>query len=1106
MRYFFKILVLDLLPETARESGFDSDLEGVFSHWLGQLDQFNDVPGVSIMNAEITLDPDTIVNVEFWMVKNLSTVDLGDAFKGSDSIMLFVNPDDTNTEEIITEYMSIIRREFHFLPMMVVGYDPSQPFTPLCLDLARRVWSSYTCEYMNVNRSSNHGLRNVVHVLLEGVVKYPICGPIHHNTAWLRTSVVWQVLDGIVHGNPGRSEMEFLGRKFYMLHVIAKERKRVEAMLLGAISSRWFELSSRFRLASRVSESLGDERRVKKMKVKHLNYLLDQGNGKYSRRDFKGAAILFENAGHWNRIEGVDFSIMDDIFKKSMDAYASAYDYARVIGLLDQVRDPATYLLELEPKISLGIELLEKKNLLEKANTQLGLITRIFLKLDLGETAREFAEWHARVKLSLLKEKIRQKFIGDSLLLINEIKSLDEKYHLGFTIPDKCIAAVSVFLIERQEFQEFENILPMISDSDIAKNLSNRRTSKEEELEREERQRAEIAKKSVLDRLLVYHDEEKRDALAYATQRRKILFDMIERGTTERARHFMVVNARWLREMGQDDIANDLVFQVSQYMLNHELLITLKELKEFLDEERMKSLATEIIHHARMLVTIDKDNTSLSNYLLHYFKELQRHHFYQEADKLKPIILDRLLEESELLSQDLTPTTATIILGKMESMKQLLGTWNFENHASLDTDRVLISLIEYWFNTGDISQVEHHLNDMNDLDARKKFTYRLNRIQAEKETGKEDIISTNQRKKELHETCKQMRVSYLAAKNALGNDRSKRRELLANLKQQGKIPEKLPCFTRTLENLEKNLKELARNQQELLAWLLDQRMYKEASLAALVKLLITIKEGHLEEIDATSKFINSYPEYVTRKLDEVRGHEILNLVMDCIRMENGSLIRDAFAILENFPLIAGERALIHMIMGREVPEHVFVERDDSKQLALRRKINDILPALLEMATMQLEPLHESLLLKRRILKKEGKITGFEQLQAGKFDKASMLYQDEVHEFLDQDQPLQAWASLWASFFALIKGGDKYQSAITTLRNVLKIIEKSGKVKDHLMLRLMELCFTCMEMGFSAELQEVSTLIDMLPLLQQERYMLDVENFFRNAFKKEKYEG
>ncbi|MHA1679375.1 MAG: hypothetical protein ACTSUE_00045, partial [Promethearchaeota archaeon] len=991
MRYFFKIIALSLL-DTGGDSG--RLLNELFTVIDSRDDEFLEVPGVSIKNAEIDLDGETVINAEFWLVDDVTTVNIEEAFKGSDGIILCVDPGNEQAASMTRDYLDIIRREFHFLPALILGLAPGAPVSEFNREFARDVWNHYTCEYMNVNRSFLPAFRDVVDVLMRGIVKTPASGPVNHDNAWIRVPVMWDVLNSRLETTSSDDDMEFMGRNFYALYNLALHRGKLEAHVLGSIASKWLEMSGQYLLAFKVSDELGDASRAKFLKKKYLNSLIDAGNDLYGQRRFKEAALSYEKAAHWNRVEGVDHAIGDNIFKKAMDAWASAIDYEKIIDLLPQVSAPATFLATLKSKIAIGLDVLERKHLLEKANYQLGTITRMYLKHDLRDTALEFAARHARVKLDLLREKIRDKFVGDSLLLIEQLKELNDTLSTDFEIPDECIAAVSRFLIDRASFQEFEKLLSLVRDKGVLRDLAKQRIAKEQEISDAEKRRDELLKRGVYERLSAYLEEERLDATRYAMKRRKILFDTVQQGREEKAFHFLLITAKWLVDIGQGDIAADLTRQVLNFLVTNDFKFDFQSVQGFLPVEMLSAVAAGILEHSRHLVEADNDDVYLSSFLEHYFGELQEHNFYDEANEMKLLVVNRLGKECEMLVKDINEQSVNVILEKLEQIDKFTHTWKLDKKTGLNRDPVLEKIIQFWIDTRQLENVSKYLNTLDNLELKKKFTYQLNRIHSEDMERKVGDQKLQERVRLLEDRYKEIRLSLLAGQHGLSESRRRRKEVLDGMVGAGKVPSKLACMMVDEKQITRDLKQLQANQMVLLKHAMDQRMQEEAATSLVVLALLALKSNRLESIDDALQTFQSYPDYVRKKIEDRLGFALVLLIQDAIKAEKGSMLVEAAFLAELLPIIKGERVLAYSIAGKAIPPSILVVSLDPKISSFKRKVDDVLPALIELVSMELEPTRESMVVKRQLLAKKGSLESLECIAQGKIEKVPLHYQHE----------------------------------------------------------------------------------------------------------------
>ncbi len=1086
-RYFFKIPFIALLGE-----GGATVLDEACGILNTVEDTVNVVPGVSIRNAEIDLDKDTQVGAEFWLVKDVTKVDFEDAMKGSDGILVIVDPAADPGAATTLEYAGIIEKSVRFLPTMVALVDTDGQATFFDDAFIKHIWERRVVECMAFNRSAPGRFIEIIKTLLRGIVEHPEAGPVNMDTVWLRGGIIWEVMARKIEGDVTRDDQVFLGRNFHVLSLVAKTRKKLDALVLGSIGARWLEMAAEYLLAARVCEQLGEKTRAQFLKKKHLQYQMNQAAALHAQHKFRDAALKYQEMAYWNRNEYVDPATAEDLFIKAIDAWASIFEFDRIPDLLRQIKAPATHLATLKEKITRGIDYLASQQLLDKANFQLDSITTLYLKHDLRDSATELAKRHAQVKLDLLKEKVAQKFIGDSLVLLDEIVSLRERMDIPVPVPDQQLAAICVYLIENMSFHEFENVIALVQDQLTIKQLSARRVAKEKEAEIEAQQNQETLKKSAFERLLVYHKEEKDDALQYARSRRKLLIDMASQGHPDRAASFLSINAVWLRDLDHQDIAADLVYQVAEHLVKCGSILDLKSVLGFLPPERQEDFMTSIVQHIKSRPAAEGDN-DFSKFIEYYQAQARNKNFHAQADELASRLAAAYLNEARMASKERNLKSILLALGKMEKYKVVLATLGGKEAQPANTDDIIESVIDFYFATNDLKPIDDLINQLTDIDKKKRVTARLVQIDQEEALKREGELKKQEASRTLIEDLQEVKRVLMLEKHLLQARRAEREELLLGWKADKKIAEMLPCFMTEPSQVLAAIERIEKNEQLAMQFFAKDGNHVELALSVLVSQLLALKRNDLDGAAKQLDSADSLAPDLKLKVTRLPAWRVASLLVKAISMEAGSGIVEAVLLAELLPLVLAERALGYMVLDKPVPPGILVRREKVVVDDLKKNLDDVLPVIVEVVGMDMEPVLEAARMRRQMLAREGRLQGLPELKKGKhLDKAAMLYQGEAFTFLDAGDLPMGWASLWTAIMILVRGKSDVKDITAVVKNVARLYKDKKTIADNLMMNGLGLFLKCIERKAFDKLRAFTGIFELLPLLDDERQLFDIK--------------
>ncbi|MHA1792517.1 MAG: hypothetical protein ACTSVI_07720 [Promethearchaeota archaeon] len=1098
-QYFFKI---SILPVTSSKKNQDIMFSKLFSK-MECVEDWSESGNVDIRASMFQMPGDITVNAEFWLIDSFFNVKIEDALHGSDGVILIADQDNIENYNLLTEYISLIDENFQHMPVLVLGINVSAPISIYDFALARMLWKSHVVEYSSLNLSDLNAFENIIMAVMRAAIEIREAGPIIHEIAWIRTHELWKIMRKKIESESiDNKDKIFLGRNFLVLSIIAREKGKIESQVLGSISSRWFELADEYLLASRVAELLKDDIRTDILKKKHLNQLMNEGNKLLRFRQFKEAAQKFEAAAYWNRSQALALEKGDMIFKKAIDAWISALEFDKVNDLLMQASRPISVLLDIKDKIYRGIEFLVKRNLLEKANKQLSIIINTFMRHDLKEDAIKLVEKSITIKIELFKEKLEQHFIGDSVQLIEDLIDVKDQFDLNVEIPDEPLSRLLIFLIENENVHEYEKLLPLIKDKEVIKKLEAIRSSKEVEREQERKKKIDLLKKSAYERLLVYYHEEQEDALKYAKKRRKILYQMIEQGKPDRAFHFMTINVNWLKDIGKDNIASDLAYQVLKYLVRYDFKFYFSEINSLVQEENLKKLVKNIIQHVNEIVKLDKEDLFLSEFIHHYYDQFLKHNFFESAVLLRRALIDRLIFEVNLLFNELTEDSIELIKEKLNDIKNLLNMIkNGDKKESIKKHEQLTEkLLEYYSEKKDMINMSRLINELSDLEIKKKYTIKLNRIQNEIKLSSAGEGKRQELIDKFEEELKEYNRLLLTREQDRKKLKMERLNFLEDLVAKGDIPEQLPVTIKDVNKLKNRINTLTNNQEKALDYFIKKRFLREACLSLVVLSLLYLKRNTFQDITTMLEKINNLPEYIKDKIKNEVEFKLILLLNQAIKAEIGHAIIDVIKQMALLPLLRGEYALIFLVQGKDVPMTIFkVERKDELQ-DFKQYANEMIPSLLDLASMELEPILPTLIMKRRLLEKENKIAGLSCLRDEAIAKAALYYQDESYNFFEKGEIILGWTSLWISILALLKNNKDIDSVMKVFKNFVNSSSDDVKTKDHVIGKTINFFLACFDKKLFDLCLDFISFHEILPLLEEEKNTLNFEDIIYH-FKK-----
>jgi hypothetical protein len=1087
-RYLFKILIISLLDDPHDSANLFDEACTIAGT---QLDETISIPGVSIRNLESTLSNDTMVNAELWFVNEPGNVEYEEIIKGSDGVVLCVDPSRDIGGESTNEYLGILEHATKFLPASVIVTSCDEAVTSYDTRFARAIWERHVVEVTTLSRSNLGQFKGILETLFRGSIDHPDAGPIAIDQAWLRSAAIWKIATAKVEGDVSKQDMAFLGRLFYVLASIARARGKNEYYATGAIASRWFEMASEYLPAIRVAEKMGDKGRVRFLKEKYLKFAIRETERLAGAMKFKEAAQKFEELGFWNRTEAVDRSLDDELFVKAIDCWASAIEFERVGDLLRQVRSPSEVLTTLKDKIHRGIDFLVKQDLLDKANAQLGIITNLFLRHDLPGSAGELAAVHGSVKLDLLKQKIEAKFIGDSVFLLEELDDLNTRMDLELEIPDELVVPVCHLLIDEQKFHDFETMIHLVKDEISAKELTARRVVKEEEIEAEAKARQEKIRTSLYERLLAYHAEEKEDAVLYADARRRNMYEMIDQGNADRALYFLKIAAEWLKDIDQTEIAGDLAYKVAEFMLRNGVLLSLRDLEEFIPLSRLEGLVNAVLKQVANTLE-DLSDLNYSAFIEYYQKQARSNQLNAQADELAHDLVRCLVREAILISISLTAETVDLLLAKMDKLRLVVSATGFQYELTKELDEINEKLCEYYIREKELREAEQVAGQVSSLEKKKVLFAQITRLQDSLQQAIPDENKQREEARVLREDIIDTQRILVLKQHVLKADRAERLVTLERFRDEGKLDGSLPCFVSAQDLAQFDPSTVIQAEEAALPLFFKERNYGEAALAIAVIALLAWNAG---DDDALANLIASIETDPDVMKQVVMDQPPFKLVQDAAKASERGLTEDHDKAIENLgllPLLNAERELVGQLVGTPSAGEEEAEGAEPSADAVLEELEEVLPELIEAISLEFGSIKEALLMKRQLLRKNGGILGITMIKQKNPEKASFYYQDDAFKLFDEGEQIIGWVSIWCAELAMIKARMNPKEIDTLLNSVIKA-SAGREAAECSLAPVAKLLLKVSERRDAAQLANFSQVNDLLPLFDEERSYFNLKS-------------
>ncbi|MHA1370789.1 MAG: hypothetical protein ACTSRA_13895 [Promethearchaeota archaeon] len=1069
--------LLGFLSDICLDLGTSSDTTMIF-------------PGIDIETAEIVLDVDHVVNLEFWLVLERDKVNFNEVIEGSDGVIIFVDINAPDKEQQVEAILSSLSCEGKYIPALIMMVDLESEITVYNLEFVESLWGRYVVEIVPINRSTPSFFKVILNDILFSLIRHPNAGFIYHDLSWIRVVYLWRILKRRVNKEVSKDDIIFLGCCFNILYQIAKYNKNFERRMLGTIASRWFEMGGDYLNAYRITEEMGNLEWTRQLKLKYLNHLLGEGSDLLSRKRYKDAALKFEEVAFWNRAALVSYEFEDKIFYKAIEAWLNAFDFRKIPDLLLQIKKPVSFLIEIKHKFLNAIDFLVGQGLYEKADIQTAIAARIYQKHDLHDSASALLRKQVEIKSALLAYKVKNGFVDDALAIIDNLIELEKHLQTKIGISDEILKEICKHLVDETRFKEFEKLLMLIQDQSIRKELHASRTVKEEEIKRIHDEHEQALRMSISARLLVYHSEEREDALRYARERRKMIYKMIAEGNTDRAFYFLKINVQWLRDLDQEVVASELAFQVATEIIRNNDYLKIKELSFLIPKDKFKALIDELIKHLRVLqdLNVDIDLVSLAN---HYKNQLHSLGYYKQSKIIQGILMKVLLKNIRVRIDSLSDGGIVAVESDLDKIEAMLDQLDNKGQVERELNEIFEKLVHYFANHGDSSRTEFYINKISDLNMKRSLVSLLTRRQKELEKQKPKHHELKEQRRRLREDLQDTKRILLLNKGDLEKRRKERFKFIRDLVTKGKLPSPL-LATVTNDNIVINrLEVLKMNQSRALDYFIDERVHEEAARTLLVLALISLK---LEDGRGIPKILQDFKSrnlITESKITSTPAYDLFRILVSCIEITDIDLHSDILTCIKLLPLINGEAALNYMISGETVPQDVIFKGAQALEDDFVSKIKEILPYLFEMTTTQFDHLKETLLLKRQILLKKGEIQALSYLERGDFEQAALLYQHDAFKHLDSGEHDLGWTSVWLSILSHVRGGIKINDIINIFNKILKSCEKDKGFFEHPMKSLVQIFLRCIEKKMKETLLEFQTINENLPLLNNELEILDL---------------
>ncbi|MHA1520368.1 MAG: hypothetical protein ACTSRK_09310 [Promethearchaeota archaeon] len=717
-------------------------------------------------DTQINLDDDDI-NLSLIVPQNIN--EKGHSMlEMADGVIFFLDPNNIgNFEKLkkVLNQLTLIRSDF---PIIIIIDSQELMIKSNLNSILSWIWLNHTAGVFILPKREYNLIQDyILHLCYAIIAGKPILNP---ETIWLQFPLLIKEINIQI----ALENWEIAALLSEKLTYLAKVTRSQDYLIYAEKTAVLFAKAQEYLKAAKMIKA-SNPVFAKQYHRKYIESVIEEGNQLFHEGQFEPAAIKYEMAGNWVRMELDDKELMNSSYKSAIVSWIAECEVQNGFQILEKFDhfDMIETLEEITEKIARLADELFEKGQYELAKAQLYLCFQRYQKAGLFDSLEILARKSVKLLKRIIYLNLERDDVDGAKLTFDELLNIWETYNIEPENVDDIIYKMVKLFVGRRDFQKVEVLIPKIESGDLQNELNEFRVATEERVK-------ESARKGELKEL--YSNVEL--LTNYVTYEAKvfdeILFKVKEEAKEELkndefevAEYLYMDKALWFSRIGQDDFNYKawlellniyLSMNFYEKLFHHVSNIPEKERKEFL-KDNISKIVTGFGN-----LKVEGDTVNFEDYLTKYIRLYRNHLLYDESRILAKLLIDSFIGIAERMSINLKQR------GKVEGLIEYcikignLKTRYLENE-NINLDSIYVKIVKFFFESKNYKEARLYADKIANKELSSSYCNKIDKEVADLSSTHAQKVQQSQNLEILAEKLSQLqnkaRDQKLASENLL---------------------------------------------------------------------------------------------------------------------------------------------------------------------------------------------------------------------------------------------------------------------------------------------------------------------------------------------------
>lgn len=1023
-------------------------------------------------NTSIVLESDEI-DLSLIVPQDIKTKDRK-LLEMADGVLFFLDPNQTGNIEKLKSIIKLTKRIRPDYPILIIIESQDLMIHADINHLLSWLWTnSIAGIFVLPKRETSLIKEYIAHLCYTIISGKPLINP---EIIWLQIPKLIGEINSEIDKMHWDRAAHLAEQLTYLYHITRSQDVHIYAEKTAILYANAGEYLNAAQMIRKINPIFADQYRRK-----YVESMIEEGNSLFNEEEYEEAALKFEMAGNWIRIELNDYSLMKEAYKSAIISWIAESEVQNGFLILEKFdhSEMIQILEEMTERIAVLADVLSDKGQYELAKAQLYLCFQRYQKAGLFDSLEVLAKKAVKVLKRIIHTNIERGDVDGAKLALDELNNIWETYNIEEENVDEIVYKIAKLFINRNDFQKVEVLIPKIENAELKQELTKFRVEKEEKIK-------ELARKGELKDLY-----SKTEILNHYISYEKHIFDQIIKelkASTEQNLTLTeadvtiaqyIEKAIWFEETGQTHYSNETWKELLHIYLNlkkyHDLLQNLPKIPENQRKEFLQENIQVLVENFKRLEKSEKSDINLEfeSYIGRFIRIYRNHLLYDESKELARVLIHYYISFAEKESFQIQTEDIKKLIETSTKIDSLRSTY-LENEP-LDMDPIFIRIVKYFLSNQNYKEARLYAEKIGNAELSHSYCNKIDKLVEEINT-KEVVKQKEKQQQEifiekLSQLQEKARDQKMNAENYLRMRSGLKRRYFQeaiNLFKDDKLYEAAEKYLETA-------KELAST--------------KKFELAGINLAVVTLFFLMLKNIRALKHELYKFqtdPRVNYEIYKKTFAAQLIEYIIEMMDSNYPDKLKAAIKLFEVLAFFPEERLILETILEENIEYSDLLEKHNKGMAKTTTKI----PSNYKIIIDRLE---SNIQLRNRRATLELKYWGDcqDHFARQEYEDASVAYLEESFNLSTRNYPEFSMLSLIMGFLTQLK----FKTQEEVYREYEKFVFQYGKTYENLLqtdeLKLMELVIQYWDVDNASDmiLSIMNAFLSHLPLFEWESSFL-----------------